>query len=238
MNLRYLRKVFLLLSFSLLTIQCSKEEPEELIYNAEECALLADLGQVELNPDSKLFIPYPDDIEKLIFVDESGQEYVATVYEYTDEHIQNTISATKPCPIANGTLVEYHFQSVFKRLLLEFEELDIWMSISVSTTISPDSYESLLMADVANIYLGFGEFGAANSAMTIVVDQRLHPMPYEDYSHYKKWHDVHGQIFRNVYVNDISLQEVFEIAYNTEIGLIGIRSIEELGIDLVYDRIE
>ena len=184
-------------------------------------------------------VSYPYGMEKIILKDSTDREYVGNVVEYADEHTQNILLSTEPCPLDSTIEIQYHFQSEYKRLIVNFDELGIWMSVSISTSVSRESYDSLGVADVCNVFLGLMEEGGpANSLMTIAVDKRTHPMPYESYSDFQETVVINGEVYYDVYINNIEGKEDYEILYNVDFGILRIRSVVNSNLNLVLDRIE
>ncbi len=111
----------------------------------------------------------------------------------------------------------------------------------MSPDLAEEDVEEKLVADFCNIILRTPLYESSiedNPNMSIVVAPRNHPMPMETYSDFQETYEIHDSIFQNVYINEIDDREKFEILYNTDFGIIGLRSYEHIMIDLVFDRIE
>lgn len=226
-----------------LIIGCSKDDisnSEAGLDNQETCDSLSYLGEFSLDTNSYRFIPYPDSITKIIFKDTSDREYIGLVTSYNDLYEPITLfRPERPCPVDPSILIEYYYKPEYKRIFIEFEELDIKITASVSTSISNVEPYEKLVADVFYIFLNFpiGQLGS-NSHMSISVNDRTHPNPYESYSDFQEVYEIHDRTFQNVYINEIDDIDDFEILYNEQFGILGLKTLNNPMIDLVFERIE
>ena len=213
-------------------------EPE-LIDNTEECEEIASLGIFQLLEESRRFIPYPDSIKRIIFIDSSGQELAGLVRFYDDESNSTTQSGyDSECPIDTTVLIRYNYKPVKRRFSIEIREIDISISVYLTPSLTPLSSEERYITDMCYIYLNSPIFGTTNSYMSIVVDKRTNPNPRDNFSLYKTAYQVGDSVFEDVYINSIDEEDDYEILYSENFGLLGIRTTKEPRFELVYNRIE
>lgn len=74
--------------------------------------------------------------------------------------------------------------------------------------------------------------------ISIIVDDRDHPSTIgSNFTDILQEFDMHGTTFTNVYYKEPTVNEKFTLYYNTEIGIVGFKSITN-EISLKFDRIE
>lgn len=206
--------------------------------NQNECDELSNLGEFFLLDSSKFFIPYPDSISKIIFSDESGQEYEGIVTSYTNNSLPSFLSQPSPCPVDSTLEITYNWIAESINYYVEIEELDIQIRLIVRNLLASPK-EQKLYSDFFNFIL----YSPINSTMpsaqmTIVVNQRTHPMPIESYDEIIENFEMDGNNYQNIYRKEQSLSNDFELLYNTEIGIVGFKKIGNPSIRIKFERIE
>lgn len=206
--------------------------------NQSECDELSNLGEFFILDSSKLFIPYPDSISKIIFSDESGQEYEGIVTYYPSYSSPSFLSQPSPCPIDSTLEITYNWKAENINFYVEIEELNILLRLVVSNLLA-NPVEQKLYSDFFNFIL-YSPIDATMPAaqMTIVVNQRTHPMPVESYDEIIENFEMDGNNYQNVYKEEQSLFNDFELYYNEEIGIVGFGKIGISSTRIKFERIE
>ncbi len=233
--LKILLAIFIISSFS----YCGNDDNDlQQNLNQSECDELSNLGEFFLLDSSKFFIPYPDSISKIIFSDESGQEYDGIVTYYKNNSLPSFLSQPSPCPLDSTIEITYNWQTENINLYVEIEELDIQLRLIVSNRLATP-VEQKLYSDFFNFIL----FSPINSTMptaqmTVVVNQRTHPMPIESYAEIIENFEMDGNNYQDVYKEEQSPSDDFELFYNKEVGIVGFRKIGTPSISIKFERIE
>lgn len=234
----------LLLSIVVIAISCSKEEIEiNNNQNQAQCDSLSQLEPISIKASSAAFIPYPDTISTLIFSDTAGQEYVGVVSFYdfmsTITYSGLALEPNIPCPIDSSILINYQWTTELKMFIVEFEELNIRIRLSVRPLRAPNSYTDGLLADYCSFILTTGlNYSELSSQMTIIVDSRNHPMPFEYHSDFQPQYNLHDETYENVYIQNITDNEKYQLLYNTEFGILGFKGGDDPAVDLKFVRYE
>ena len=182
---------------------------------------ISDLGEFLLLDSSKGFIPYPDTISKIIFSDESGQEYEGIVKYYSTYSAPAFLGQTKPCPIDSTIQITFNWLAENISIAVEIEELDIQLRL-ITRTLLASPLEQKLFADFFNFILSSPIDSSTPSAqMTIIVNQRTHPMPFENYSEIIENFEMDGNNYQDVYKKEQSTNDDFELFFNENIGIVG-----------------
>lgn len=242
-NFTPLAAILPLTIIALLISSCSKEEviepiiPLDIIYD-EACQDLAYLDTIYSLESSRAFIPYPDDVTKVIFSDASGQEFEGIV-TYYDEGYNAAVNGTEnPCPLDSNIQITYRWHLYQKSMTLDFPELQIEIRLNVSPSIDRENYLDKLTADYFRFVMYKGaDQKKLNSQMSIVVDPKDREMPPDSHSDFKEEFTIHNTVYQDVYINAIENEEEFELFYNGAFGILGFRN-ADASIDLKYVRFE
>ncbi len=206
---------------------------------SDECEELADLGEYTILETSKSFIPYEENIKRIVFLDSNSNEFVGLVRSYGDRTQGRTVSGVKSyCPLDSTISIRHHYRPVLRSISLEIREINVSILISIHPQLTPLSSEDRHITDKCYIFLNTPIGGSTKSHMSIVVDRRTNPMPNDDFSLYKTQVEIGNKIFKDVYINSIDEADDYEIMYNTHQGLISIRKTSEPQVHLVFDRVE
>lgn len=263
------RFIFLKLGLLFLIVvgvgSCGSDEKEKMRL-LEECEALADGGEVYLLEDSKDFIPYPEDVTKVIFSDSSGREYVGEVLEYKTELVEHEsditfsvggIDHTIPCPLDSSIIIdEYRWRAERKDITITIDELDINLYVMTVPVvkISRDLELGVLSDECYFLIDGPKYLTSPIQNISFLVNKRsdFPLLGIKTVDFYENF-ELHDQTYENVYVADSlgglhvldSLNNVgqylnrsFDLYYSSEIGIVGFRNYEEPFIDLKFVRWE
>ena len=230
-------KRFLFVFVMLFCLSC--EEDDILILEDENCESEIELGEFPLLEESKSFIPYNEDITNIIFSDSLGKEYIGEVKNYNTGFTQAFRTENIVCNNDSSYSVRYLWSPEQKSIRVYFQELDIRISLTVRTILYQENYSNIQVADILNFVLFTPQdSGKPNSQMLIGVNERSHPMLYEDYSDFKQEFMIHGKLYNDVYIHPNNLNEPFDLYYSDLEGIIGFRSQNDSKIDLKFVRVE
>ncbi len=207
----------------------------------EQCESISDLGLFKLQPDSKKFIPYTKEMTKVVFKDRAGKEYIGRFKQFDDRISRKRDRYQKPCPIDTCILISYLYEFEEKAVWIEFEELEILLITSLSSSLSRKSFPRKLVTDFCHITLSntlYGRGGGFNSYVNIPVYGQNNFKDCFRYSSFEKEFDIHGKTFKDVYIQYVDGDNDHELFYNEEFGFIGFRNPENPAMDMVFDRME
>lgn len=232
--------IFIALIF--LFSNCKKEEtpiidpPQDF---TKECNEFAALGDFLLLDSSKNFIPYQENIQRVIFSDSLGNEFIGNVTFYETSLNQTWNGIETACPLDTSIQVTYNWKTETKRIDLEFPDLDIRLFVAVRTNISSNDYSQKLFGDFCNVVLLHPvSANSSNSQLLIVLDARTHPLYEGIITSTLPSLTLHGKEFNDVFFEEVpGTQNDFQLYYNSEVGVVGFEN-EDKSISLKFERVE
>lgn len=228
---------FLLLCLIYLLASCEKETAED-VTSEEAGDAISQLGEIEMLPQSQEFLAYPPTVERIIFTDEMENEFVGEVSYYGTNFSIAWTTEADPCPIDSSIQITYRWMPEVKSIYVDLDTLNLSFRLAVAAVLHGQDRSEKLIADRFDVLSFFPwDSNVINTQMGIVVDPRTYPTPsfIESYSDFFDEFEIHGKIFKEVYVKYPQSNNDFELYYNIEMGLVGFRADS---IDLKFDRIE
>lgn len=203
-----------------------------------ECDEIRDLGEFYMLESSKDFIPYTNDINKIIFSDSLGNELDGKV-------LRNTLSlgwsqnSYKPCPFNENIMVSYIHEPESKWFDLAFEDLDLQFDLKVEVDIESEYNVQNPISDRFWLLLYCCSEDASRKLLyqkNFRLIDRLENKSLLGEIDFFDVFKIHGEIFTNVYVFGSSNNNSYLFYYNTKIGIIGFKDRGNPEIDYKFER--
>lgn len=218
----------------LIVMGCKEEESPQ----QEACIELAQLDTIATLQSSKNFIPYPADINKLIFSDEDGNEVEGFVRYYDTDLVPFSNGIAIPCPLDEAVNIRPNWQAEITTLTVEIPTLDIQIQATVYPTVYTNGIPDIQVSDWSTYGLYF-PIGSATPLVLnqFTVDQRgsLNNTPV--YLEFFPYFNIHDKSFQRVYQAGSPGVSGFTLYYNDAHGIVGFENIDET-IKYKFERTE
>lgn len=232
--MKSLTNTLLVLFQILLIVSCQKEE---VVPEPPYCPDKVDLGEFYMVESSKDFLPYDENVHRLIFSDSSGIEYIAERTKYTFGTGYVYFTRENPCEADTSQKFHYIAHTERKSINFVFESDDIKLLFRLAASVYPNyDGDMVYESDAFNVVVVTPiSSSKPHSQIGGTVNPKNYPLGTKTLPNSDSF-NIHDKTFLDVYHSTYE-DEHINIYYTEKEGLVALETTDK-SISLKFERVE
>jgi len=223
--------IFIITILILITCQSCINEPDDFV-PLPDCPEIYSLGQFSMEESSLECFPFEEDMQRIIFSDEAGNEFAAEVEQANFGFNTLTNLTEEPCPEDENQTVQFSQQVESRSFTLFIESLDMRILLTMRANVlrkeqlvfgDTTGLDDFLLTDGINFTIIHpATTFTVNSQMSIIVNTRNHPFASIPLSESSV--EINGVTFTDVFSDTLGniASDDFDLHYTKTEGIVGI----------------